>query len=448
MCCRSIVTLASLVLILCLQTLTVADSVQQPRSSKPVITTTLKPAEIDTYISQLGDKQYQKRNQAKDVLEQLGPLALPNLKNALKTATDPEIKRQLQSIIPALEQSQALEPTRLTLTCKDKPLKEVVKEIEKQTKYKIEVVNVGGGNGQKDDAPVSLSWNKVSFWEAMQSLADQHGLLFQDGWYGPDNMTIRLTPGEMTNRFTDLQGPFRITATGFYYNRSLNFSNRVQGAMNNAQQTMETLQVNMSISVEPRMPLLSVRQPIITEATDENGQSLMLPINPQRNGYYQHGYRSYMHQVNGSLKPSANSRKLTALKGTIPVTLVAETKPKITIPKVKEAKGKTFKEGAATINIEDVTTDRGQPGIKMTISENIPNGQQDYTWMNSIQQRIEVYDENGNKLQNYGGSWNMNGNNTIAGTFHFSGVPVKMVYYDWITLSYQVPFSFTDLPLP
>jgi hypothetical protein len=422
-----------------------ADSVQPPNASAPIVTTTLKPQEIDSYIKQLGDKQYQKRNQAKDVLEQLGPLVLPHLKSALKSSEDPEIKRQLQSMIPGLEQNQVLTPTRITLTCKDKPLKDVVKEIEKQTGYKIEVA--GATNG-KTDPSVSLAWDKVSFWDALRGLSEECGLMFQDGWYGPDNMTIRLMPGETSQQFTHLDGPFRVTASGFYYNRSLTFTNRAKGAVAESQQTAESLQVNMNIIVEPKMPLLSVKQPIITEATDESGQSLMLPINPQRQGYYQQGYRSYMHQVTGQLKPLASSRKLASLKGTIPVTLVAQTKPKITIDKIKEAKGKTFKEGTATIHIEDDTTNNGQPGLKMTISENIPNAQNDYTWMNSIQQRLEVFDENGTKLQNYGGSWSMNGNNTIAGTFHFSGVPAKLVYYEWITLSCQVPFAFSDLPLP
>ncbi len=424
-----------------------ADTIPTTQTGKPGLTTTLSSAQIEKYIAQLGDKQFQKRSQAKSMLEQLGPLALPHMKAALKTTTDAEVKRQLEAMIPALEHKQALEPSRLTMTFKDKPLKDVVKEIQKQTSYKIELVGGGRNGGKEGEQLTSISWTKKSFWEAILELSEQHGLLFQEGWYGADNMTIRLMPGEMTNNFVHLDGPFRVTATGFYYNRSLNFNNRFRGAAAESQQVTESLQVNFSVSVEPRMPLLSVKQPIITEATDDAGQSLALPINPQENGYYHHGYRSYMHQVTSQLKPMSGAKKLKMLKGTIPVTLVAQTKPKITIEKLKDAKGKSFKEGNATINIEDVTS-TGQNGIKMTVTENVANAQNDYTWMNSIQQRIEVYDESGNKLQSQGGSWSMNGNNTIAGTFHFSGVPAKLVYFEWITLSYQVPFSFAELPLP
>lgn len=419
-----------------------ADQTQPaPAAGKNIPTTTLTPAQIEAYVAQLGSKQFQKRREALSILEQLGPVALPQLKAAHEKATDPEIKRQLSALIPGLEQAKVLTPTQLTLSVKDKPLKDFIKEIEKQSGYKVELV---AGNIKDDKLPVTLEWNKVTFWEAMQTLSERYGLVFQEGWYGNDNMTVRLIQGESSPNFVHLDGPFRVSATGFYYNRNIQFNNRAQPATNGLS---ESLQVNLTVSVEPKMPLLSVRQPVFTEATDDTGQSLLLPINPQRNVYY-HGYRSYMHQVSGQLRPSANGRKLRTLKGTVPVTVVAQTKPLITIEKLADAKNKTVKEGGTTIHIDELTQNNGQPGIKMSISENTNGAQNDYTWMNSIQQRIEVFDDKGNKLQSYGGSWSTNGNNSITGTFTYSGAPAKLVYYEWQTLSYQVPFSFSDLPLP
>ncbi|HQR06943.1 MAG TPA: HEAT repeat domain-containing protein [Gemmatales bacterium] len=405
-------------------------------------TTTLTPIQIEQLITQLGDKQFAKRKAAKDTLEQLGPVALPYLQAALNKEKDPEVRRQLQSLVPSLEQMAALTPTLLTITCKDKPLTEVLKEIEKQSKYKIELVN-----GKADKATVSINWEKLSFWKAMQSLCEQQGLMFQEGWYGNDNVTVRLMPGESNHSYLHVDGPFRVSATGFYYNRSVQFGNRANQA-NVASATTESLQVNMTVTVEPKMPLLMVKQPVFTEAISDTNDNLMLPINPSRNQYYQHGYRSYMHQITGQLKPTSGGHRVKSLKGTIPVTVVAQTKPIITIEKLSESKGKTFKSGTSTIRIDDLTTENGQQGIKMSITDSAASGPNDYSWMNSIQQRIEVYDDKGNKLQHYGGSWGMNGNNNINGTFHFSGAPAKLVYLDWITLNYQIPFSFEELPLP
>ena len=100
-------------------------------------------------------------------------------------------------------------PTMLTLTCKDKPLSEVLKEIEKQSKYKIELVGA-----KNDKATVSVSWDKLNFWQALQSLCEQQGLMFQEGWYGNDNVTVRLMPGESMSGYLHIDGPFRVTATG------------------------------------------------------------------------------------------------------------------------------------------------------------------------------------------------------------------------------------------
>ena len=400
----------------------------------------LTSAQIELLVTQMGDKQFAKRAAAKDALEQLGPVALPYLQSALARETDPEIRRQLQSLVPMLEQKAALTPTMLTMTCKDKPLAEVLKEIEKQSKYKIELVG-----GKNDKATVSLSWNKVNFWQALQSLCEQQGLIFQEGWYGNDNVTVRLMPGDASGAFLHIDGPFRVTATGFYYNRSVQFNNRANQA---ASPMTESLQVNLTVTVEPRMPLLMVKQPIFSEVTGDNNENLLLPPNGQRSQYYQHGYRSYMHQITGQLKPSNTSRKVKTIKGTIPVTVVGQTKPIITIDKLADARGKSFKSGTSTIRIDELTTDRGQPGVKMSITEAAANNPNDYTWMNSIQQRIDVYDESGKKLQHYGGSWGMNGNNNINGTFNFSGTPAKLVYNEWVMLSYQIPFTFEDLPLP
>ena len=66
-------------------------------------TTTLTPVQIEQLVAQLGDKQFAKRKAAKDTLEQLGPVALPYLQSALNKEKDPEIRRQLQALVPSLE---------------------------------------------------------------------------------------------------------------------------------------------------------------------------------------------------------------------------------------------------------------------------------------------------------------------------------------------------------
>ena len=44
--------------------------------------------------------------------------------------------------------------------------------------------------------------------------------------------------------------------------------------------------------------------------------------------------------------------------------------------------------------------------IKMSITEEQKDNPNDYSWTNSLYQRIELLDEKGNKMQIYGSQWN------------------------------------------
>ena len=101
--------------------------------------------------------------------------------------------------------------------------------------------------------------------------------------------------------------------------------------------------------------------------------------------------------------------------------------------------------------------------------------------MNSLYQRLELTDADGNKFQNQGSNWGTSGPNFATITFTFgppvpqqqmakmnirglvlpglpaaaapkpakpAGPPTKLVYTTWETMDHLVPFTFTDLPLP
>jgi hypothetical protein len=220
------------------------------------------------------------------------------------------------------------------------------------------------------------------------------------------------------------------------------------------QEVQEHLYLNMSVSVEPRLPLLSVGVPIVTEAIDDNMQSLRLPPanDPGMYRSYYYGHRGFMQQVQVSLRTSTG-RRLKILQGVVPVTILAVQRPKIIVPKLAGLKGATFRSGTTTILIDDVSTVGAQTVIKMSITEATPRGQPDYNWMNSVSQRLEVQDDQGQRLQQYNSNWGINGN-SLQGTFTY-GSPnggnapaARLIYYDWVTMTQRAPFKFEDLPLP
>src|SRR5205807_1272143 len=103
-------------------------------------------------------------------------------------------------------------------------------------------------------------------------------------------------------------------------------------------------------------------------------------------------------------------RTVKMLKGIIPVTLLADQKPVVVTDKLLASKGKKFKAGGASFTIDDVTTLSGkQHQIKMSVTEDNKEGAEDWSRMQSLQQRLEVQDEKGNKLQFYFNSFGWGG---------------------------------------
>lgn len=429
-----------------------SEPTQSPRNSTA---NSLRP-KIDQLIALLGHEKFIQRVGAMDGLEKLGPIVLPQLQEAINKPPDPEVRRRLEEVILKLETAGALNPSLINLKVTDKPIRKIVEEIGRQSGYKVELWPPGG-NDERDKRTLTLELKDATFWQALQQVCDLGGLNFQDGWYGNDNMTIRLQSGDAIPGFICLEGPFRVVARGMNYFRNMDFAtargnNPLQGG--EARRT-ESLTLNMSITVEPRLPLYGVGAATITEALDDLGQSLKpAPAQQQamRQSYYS-GYRGYMQHVNVTLNPMPNGRRIKSLKGTIPVTLIALQRPKIVIDKLGELKNHSVKSGSTTLVIEEATKNGNQVTLKLNISEAVPRGaQQDYSWVNTVIQRIEVQDEQGAKLQSFSSSWGMNGNG-VQGTFTYggnagAGAPHRLIYYDWITRAHDVPFTFQDLPLP
>src|SRR5262249_13825027 len=142
--------------------------------------------------------------------------------------------------------------------------------------------------------------------------------------------------------------------------------------------------------------------------------------------------------------------------GLIPVTLLADQKPAVVTDHLLSAKGKKLTAGAATFLLEDISELAGkQYQIKMAVTEESKDGPDDWTRIQSLQQRIEIQDAKGKKEQFYFNSIGTNGVNNAQYTITVqpnsngnAGPPARLVYYAWVLMEHEVPFEFRDLPLP
>jgi hypothetical protein len=413
-------------------------------------------ATVEQLIQQLSSKDFHTRDLASKAITALGVDALSALQKG-RTNPDPEVRRRLDELIPPLERSLTLMPKRVTLHMTNRPLSEVLAEISKQTGYKLATWE-GQTNPAGPKAVYTFHFDKAPFWEALDRVCEGAGLVLQQNW---GDEQLRLMFSDSYIPYVSCNGPFKVVATGFSYYRNNNFGQLPRNPAQQGQQAAENLQLSFMIWVEPKLPIIKVGMARLLSAEDEEKHS-MLPV-PINNGnmwwgshYYGGGYRTFFHQTQCHLAwASKTCRTVKTLKGVIPVTLLADQKPTVITDKILSAKGKKFKVGDASFSVEEVTS---MPGnnyqIRMAVTEEAKDNPNDYSRMQSMQQRLELQDEKGNKYPSYVNFTNWNPSSaqltlmTQPAGIAKLGKPAKLVFYSWSLMEHEVTFEFKDLPLP
>jgi hypothetical protein len=443
------------------------------------------PPGVDRLIAQLGDKDYRVRDKAGKALAALGKEALPAFLNA-RTYQDAEVRKRLDELIPPIERAVLLSPKRVTLHLTNKPLRDIFSEVTRQTGYKI----LTGGQGQAaarvaamdprlmelgfpppppppqsasrpatDKSAYTFHFDQLPFWEAFDKICTATGMVLQNT--GDDSLYLSAQDSYVP--FVSYAGPFKVVATGFTYGRNTDFSQVQNRPYAPGQSDQEYLQLGMQVSTEPKAPIMMLGQVKLLQAEDEEKHSMMPRGDGNEYGlwgimrfrrfrYYNRGNLHHL-QV-GLAWPDKNCRTVRTLRGLIPVTLLAEQKPTVITDKLLASKNKKFKVGTTTFHVEDVSSQAGkQYQVRLAISEEGQDVRRDFARMQTVQQRLEVQDDKGNKLPFFFNSINWGGTNaqfsfTLRPTGPNQGPPTRLVYNVWVLMEHEVPFEFKDLPLP
>ena len=359
---------------------------------------------LEKLVEQLGDNDYRVRDEASRALKEIGAKALPSLRKAL-THPDAEVRRRANELLPALETAALLAPKRVTLKTVNKPIKDAFDELIRQTGYHVEY------NLNDPNKLYSFDLQDVSFWEAVDKLSRSSGLMLQQG-YGDDH--VRLYPQDAYSPHVDYAGAFRFTAASFNQYRNIDFSLTGKGAAATSPQR------------EPDVDLLGVRgaenghsrhrrsrtstPPTTTRRTPCSSPSTPTSLSTTSSGRrrwtagkYGNGNRMYSTQAQVNLqRPSEQATAAKVIRGTLPVTLLVEQKEVGRHRQGAGGQGRQGPIGTTQFVIEDVTEQPGkQYQIKMAVTEDLEGDPNDYSWLNSLYQRIEVLDVKGNPMQIY-----------------------------------------------
>jgi hypothetical protein len=412
------------------------------------------PVAVERLIEQLGDRKSAVREKAGAALEALGPAALPRLREA-KDHTDPEVRRRVESLLVALEKANLLLPKRVSLKISQRPIREAVTDLARQTGYPVDLYPNAQNNDEREKQLHTLHVDQQPFWEALDKLCREGGLALQRT-YGED-ARLHLRFSDEYSPYVHHAGAFRLVAQGFQYHRSIEFGALSRQALTEGQRS-EQLTFRFTIMVEPRMPLLWLGPIVLTEAVDERNNS-MLPAEEStqeedRRAYSDRGF--YQDAWVNLVRVSRDARSVKRVRGFAPLRVLVEQSPELVVDKILAAKGQKQKSENCELEIEDIKHEAAG-GNRCEIKFNLRNlrgeGTTDYNFYNSVRHRFELRDAKGVKYTWSGGGWGGNDNN-VRGSFTFThpggeaGPPAKLIFYGWTTLYHRVPFEFRDLPLP
>src|SRR6516164_8876675 len=217
-----------------------SEGKERPVKAEPELT-------VEQLIARLGHRDFRVRDAAQRSLAARGTAALEALRKARKGQKDLEVARRLDQLIPGLERAALLAPKRVTLRLTNRPAKDALDELTRQTGYKFQVMNPGPNNQVH-----TFNLDQVPFWQALDEVCKADGLVLNNSW-GQNSLMLNYEDGHSPH--ISHGGSFRLAATGFYYSRTINFGNAGKAGPKPDNRS-ETLTLNFNVCSEPKLPIL------------------------------------------------------------------------------------------------------------------------------------------------------------------------------------------------
>lgn len=421
-------------------------------------------------VKDLSSNDFQVRDAAIKAIEKLGPDALEELKKH-KDHPDLEVRRHVEKWIPQFEKDLFVRPKRVSLKLVDRPLQEAVAELAKQTGYKIELAK----NEEKDKSRFSFQFDNITYWEALQRICKEGEVEAQPG----ENGSVTLNYQDTHAPFVHLHDAFRMRAANLSFNGYTSTSKHIQlaaiprkGEAPKAEEQKsesKNFQFGFTIGAEPRLALSGVGTPILSEAVDDKGQSLLPKREDEPGGFrrgriwsrvgfgggrFSEGMEQHAHV---QLMPAAEgARTIKIIRGSVPVFLEKDKKTTVLLDSLKDIQGKKLKAGKTTVEIDLFKEGaRGRYSLYVTMTRDKPANNNNEDELDELEGSLELQDDKGNSYGIYGSGTSSDGTVTEA---HYSfgapfnggniGPPSKLVYVTRTSVEHLVPFEFKDIPLP
>ena len=412
------------------------------------------PAEA--WIPQLGSDDFRLREAASDALGKLGIKALPAMKAALKTTDRPEVSRRLEALLERLEAVRLRDPIRITWKPERRPIKEIIQTVAETAGCKVRFQET------PEKLLLSFHWVETPLLQVLDQIGEASGLSVQP--LDDDFNRLIVYRNDWTFPMPYYTGPFRFTPHVITMSRQLQIGGLARNAPN--RQVNESMNLNLMIASEPKMPFAAIGNAVLLKAVDDRGQSLIEPppdaapaganLVPEAEALMP-SYRT--HGLNFSVnlgRPHRQAERIKLLKGHIQTCLLVDTQPILSIDNLPEAKGKKFDARHYTVEVGAINATVAPTTIEMTVRRK-GGTEEDAGWLQTLYSRLAFHDTDGTRLQFAGtqDARNTPNSTTVLIQLQRSGTrsvrpakPMRLVFVEWITKQRVVEFELKDIPLP
>jgi hypothetical protein len=436
-------------------------------------------------VAQLGAARYADRQAAAEALERIGRPALAALREA-RNSRDLEVKTRALSLAAKIEGALLTQPTRVRLDFDNALMADVTKALTKQTGFKIAIFppNLPKWRYQR----VTLHGSQpVDFWKAVDQVCDAGGLQYNPnmhGFGGEREPVFAFTDGSARTLMpTSDFGPFRVSLLGVDYQRHVSYTAvnprtplppppRPAGAEPPTREksavaklrpvTTVQFSAQLTVAAEPRLSLSYQHGALqLTEAVDERGNSLV-PIGnsgpASRSSIFPGMMNAPLVQIAATLqRPAGAGETIKKLRGNIPLVVSSRRPDPLVIP-LASAAGKTFENPEVQLIVHEI---RAVPNstnsqIELTVwpsDREASSSQGDAEGSRFMMPRpyrpqlqIEVTDVRGQLIP-----WFQSGADVDNSRFTITvtnSQPSELRYYALTQSAANVPFEFTDIPMP
>jgi hypothetical protein len=368
------------------------------------------------------------------------------------------------------------------------PLTDVVRSLSQQAGFKI-VLYPDALPRWKYSRVTLHEPEPVSFWKAIDQLCDAAVLQPNPGLHGiagPREPTFALTDGTsraLTPNYD--HGPFRVSLLGIHYQRDLTYATppavgggglelpdrnpRARrppkpspGRLNAVTSVQFTAQ--LLVAAEPRLCISQSGALQVTEAVDDRDNSLVA----QADGPVANRFAGYFGVMSGPViqlqvplqRPEAPGQTIKKLKGVIPMSISSRGPHPLIVP-LDQGVGKRFANEDLEVTLHSIrkASNGAQTLLELSVKANdrpgpADNGDNDAFGdvyrADTHRQQLEILDSRGRMI-----TWFPSGvdSETSRITLTLMNLPAngslkELRYYTLTRAVVELPFEFTDVPMP